>query len=44
MSQTTTADAAGPRVADAPNRKHITRRALRPILMLGGILAGTGIG
>ena len=39
MSQTTTADAAGPRVADAPNRKHITRRALRPILMLGGILA-----
>jgi membrane fusion protein (multidrug efflux system) len=39
MSQAATAGPA-PRVTEAPaTRRHATRRALRPILMLGGILA-----
>jgi membrane fusion protein (multidrug efflux system) len=40
MSQSATAGTAtdAPRVAKAPTRRRIGRRALRPILMLGGIL------
>lgn len=42
MSQATTAGTgaapASPRVTEAPARRRITRRALRPILMLGGII------
>jgi membrane fusion protein (multidrug efflux system) len=40
MSQTATAGSApaAPRVTEAPVRRRITRRALRPILMIGGIL------
>lgn len=37
MSQAATAGAA-PRVTEAPARRRIARRALRPILMLGGII------
>ncbi|MBV9251131.1 MAG: HlyD family secretion protein, partial [Acetobacteraceae bacterium] len=37
MSQAATAGSA-PRVTEAPARRRVTRRALRPILMLGGIL------
>lgn len=41
MSQAATAGSApaAPRVTEASSRSRITRRALRPILMLGGILA-----
>lgn len=42
MSQATTtagASPAAPRVTEAPVRRRVTRRALRPILMLGGVLA-----
>jgi membrane fusion protein (multidrug efflux system) len=41
MSQAATAGgAAAPRVTDAPVRRHVSRRAiLRPLLMLGGIVA-----
>jgi membrane fusion protein (multidrug efflux system) len=42
MSQATTAGTsatpASPRVTEAPARRRITRRTLRPILMLGGII------
>ena len=38
MSQSATAGVEAPRVAAAPARRRIGRRALRPILMLGGIL------
>ena len=38
MSQSTTADADAPRVATPARSSRIGRRALRPILMLGGIL------
>lgn len=40
MSQAATAGpSAAPRVAEAPTRRRINRRALRPVLMLGGIIA-----
>jgi membrane fusion protein (multidrug efflux system) len=38
MSQSATADTDRPRVSAAPARRRIGRRALRPVLMLGGIL------
>jgi membrane fusion protein (multidrug efflux system) len=38
MSQAATAGSAAPRVTEAPTRRRVSRTALRPVLMLGGIL------